>query len=180
MGYGVQNRGGLPSERVMEELAGLSDLVRPFLATGSVTVADAATSQFVVSSLGQGREGLLVAMAFDFESQDYVTSPVFLKYGSRDANGAVLPGDLVPGVGKMVVAVGALPTPFVMPFPIRIPVDKEIILEIKNNSGSPGDASGLLYGIDWSHEQNRDVRRALYERGIQMGGAPWPKGVFNR
>jgi len=166
----------LPGEEELDALAGLADLVEPFIISGiTLNLAAGATSAFVASRNGKGREGLLVAFGWDISSEDPATSPVTLQAVTRDDTGTIhIQQNLLSrGCNPMSVPVGTLQTPFVVPYPFRIPLDREAALVVKNQTAAPLTASGMLYGVTWSHEQNRDVRRAMF--GIALrGGKLWP------
>jgi hypothetical protein len=168
----------LPGEEELDALSGLADLVEPFIISGvTANMAAGATSAFVASRNGKGREGLLVAFGWDISSEDPSTSPVTLQQVVRapdTGNVQIQSLLLTRGCNPMSVPVGSLQQPFVVPYPFRIPLDREAALVVKNNTAAPMTASGMLYGLSWSYEQNRDVRRAMF--GVQLrGGSLWPK-----
>lgn len=167
----------LPGEADLDKLAGLSDLIRPGSTSDvSLAVANGTTVAVVGTRIGKGREGLLVAYSFDFGSQDYQASPWALRTCARletDALQGFATGDLVAGPYK--TPVGSLTQPFIMPYPVRIPKDKEIAIVVKNGSAASYDAQGFLYWISWDYEQNRDVRRALYGEAVRR---IWPQALF--
>jgi uncharacterized protein (DUF697 family) len=164
----------LPGEEALDELAGLNDLIKPFGFSTSISVAAGATSAIIATRNGRGREGILVAFGFDFESEDYVTSPVSLQTCSRRENDVVdLQGDVV--LGPFLTPVGSLTQPFVLPYPIQMKDDKQIALVVTNNTTKAVTALGLVYGVTWSYEQNRDVRRAIFGAAMR---SLWPEKMF--
>lgn len=173
----------LPGEEELDALSGLSDLVEPFIVTspGAVAVAPGAEVTVVATNLGKGYEGLLVALGFNLDSQDYQHGPFKLQKGKLDGSNKVqLQSDLLAKkLGLFMVPVGSLTTPLVLPYPIKVGIDTEAILTCKNLNAAGGqtvNAQGVLYGICWSSEQNRDVRRALF--GMSVKGPIWPR-MFN-
>ncbi len=167
----------LPGEAELERLSGLMDVVKPFLVADVATIGVGATAAFVWSRIGRGREAILVAFGFDWEGQDLTLAPVTLESVTLAPNqGSVADagaGNLI--LGPMRAQVGALTTPFVMPFYVRLEADKEVALVCRNASGVEGDAQGMLYGIHWDKTQSRNVRRALWGlRPIDI----WRGGLF--
>ena len=174
----------LEGERKLDELSGLWDLVTPFAISGQVALAAGTTTPTVVvcSRFDKGREGVLIAYALENEADDFPNTPWWIKTASR--NGQIDTADPNAGVqndgiilqGPFRTQVGAMATPFAMPFPLPIMLDKQVAIFATNNTGAEAGALGFLYGITWQNDQTREIRRALWRQARRIG--LWEPGLF--
>lgn len=175
----------LGGEQELDRLAGLADLCKVFAVSGQATIsaqgASLVPTVVVATSLPKGREGILVAFAHDNEAQDYPNTPWWVMTANRNqpADGAAVDAGVTRAdilMGPFRTQVGAMATPFTLPFPVPLERDKQVAIFATNGTGAEVTVQGFLYGITWDYAQTRAVRRALWANAKKI--ALWDLGLF--
>lgn len=156
----------LESERLLDAISGLAELVTPFDVSDSALVTNGSESTFVKSPAFAENEGVLLGYSFEWEAEDLQTSPVFVVLVSGSSSNKRL--------GPFKAAIGNMLRPFFCPphMGLFIPRGQQVGLSVKNGEAS-GDytAFGRVFGITWSESEAARVREAL-----ARGGREWPRG----
>lgn len=162
------------AQRLLSEVAGFGRFVGVKRFTGSVLVANAATTVFVSSTMGNAVEGMILGYWYNWAADDYQTSPVSLV--TFDAQ---IP--TTAGSGTAVMPPFVIPAPpngFVdtYPYGVWLKPGMGVGLQITNGEDASFFAQGWINVAYWQTDNRVEADGACAADACSTGSAaPWAR-----